>query len=149
MNLIWGGPRAEEINAALVRFVGERTNVTRGFGPCASLGVADGGEVVAACIFHNWQPEHGVMELSCAADSKLWLTRPVINAIFGFVFDECACQLVVLRVSERNTKMIRIARRVGFKETRIERMRGRDEAELLFTATDGDWRGHKMHDWKE
>jgi RimJ/RimL family protein N-acetyltransferase len=148
LTLVWGGPRAPEINDGLVEFVASRIGAERGFGPCATLGLIHGGVILAAVVFHNWHPEEGVIEMSSASNSKLWLTRPMINAMFGFCFGECACQLVVLRVSERNAGMINIARRFGFSETRIERLRGRDEAEMIFTFTDDAWKTHRANERK-
>lgn len=147
--LVWGGPRAPEINAALSDFVAVRIGAARGFGQCATLGqVDDSGRIVAAVVFHNWHPEEGVIEMSSASDSRRWLTRPMINAMFGFCFNECGCQLVVLRVSEHNAGMIAIARRFGFSETRIERLRGRDQAEIIFTLTDDAWKAHRANERK-
>ena len=145
MNLIWGGPRAPDVNAAIEGFVAGLTGVRRGFGPSATLGVIEAETLVAGVVFHNWQPEEGVIEMSSASVSKRWLCRPVLNAMFGFCFEECGCQMVVLRVSERNAGMIDIARRFGFSETLIPRLRGRDEAEFIFTFTDDAWRGHRAN----
>lgn len=148
MTLVWGGPRAPEINEGLAKFVADRIGAERGFGPCATLGMVDGDRIAAAVVFHNWHPEEGVIEMSSASDSKRWLTRPMMNAMFRFCFGECGCQLVVLRVSERNTGMVDIARRFGFSETRIERLRGRDEAEIIFTLTDDAWNVHRVNERK-
>jgi RimJ/RimL family protein N-acetyltransferase len=148
LNTVWGGPSAPDVNAALVRFVADRIGAERGFGPCATLGLVDDRSILAAVVFHNWHPEEGVIEMSSASDTKRWLTRPMINAMFRFCFDECGCQLVVLRVSERNAGMIDIARRFGFSETRIERLRGRDEAEMIFTLTDDAWKTHRANEGK-
>ncbi|KQW62700.1 MULTISPECIES: GNAT family protein [unclassified Ensifer] len=145
MNHVWGGPRAPQVNEGLARFVAARLGAERGFGPCATLGAIDGETLIAAVVFHNWQPEEGVIEMSAASDSKRWLTRPMINAMFNFCFEECGCQLVVLRVSERNFGMLDIARHFGFSETRIDRLRGRDEAEIIFTFTDDAWNAHRAN----
>jgi RimJ/RimL family protein N-acetyltransferase len=146
VTLVWGGPRAPDINAVLEQFVAVRIGVERGFGPCATLGLLEQGQLVAAVVFHNWHPEEGVIEMSSASDSKRWLTRQMLNAMFGFCFGECRCQLVVLRVSEHNRGMVHIARRFGFSETRIERLRGRDEAEIIFTLTDDAWKAHRANE---
>lgn len=148
MTLVWGGPRAPDINTALAQFVASRIGAERGFGPCATLGLMDRGALAAAVVFHNWHPEEGVIEMSSASESKRWLTRRMVNAMFGFCFGECRCQLVVLRVSERNAGMVDIARRFGFQEARVERLRGRDEAELIFTLTDDAWNAHRLNERK-
>ncbi len=69
----------------------------------------------------------------------------MLKAMFGYPFDQLGCQMVVLRVSERNAVMTGIAKRFGFTSHRIPRLRGRDEAEILFTLTDDEWRSHPVN----
>lgn len=139
IGVVWAGPRNPELNEALGQFVAVRIGVSRGFGPYASMGVVQGSSLIAAVVFHNWHPEAGVMEMSSASDSKLWLTKPVLNAMFSFIFDESDCQLCVLRVSERNHVMNRIAARFGFDAHAIPRLRGQNEAEIIHTLTREQW----------
>jgi RimJ/RimL family protein N-acetyltransferase len=112
---------------------------------CA-MGVFEGQNLVAGTLYHNWQPEAGVIELTSASLDKRWLTRPVVRSMFRLPFDVLSCQMVVLRVSERNKRMIRIARSFGFSETLIPRLRGRDEAEYIFFYTDDQWRTSPYND---
>lgn len=110
------------------------------FGPCATMGVLDGDQLIAGAVYHNWYPENGVIELSSASKSKRWLTKPVIRSMFGLPFDALGCQLVVLRVSDQNHNMVNIARKFGFSEVHLPRMRGREEGEFVFSYTDDQWR---------
>ena len=105
-----------------------------------SMGVFDGTKLVAGTLYHNWQEDAGVIELTSASTTKRWLTRRVIQAMFHLPFNMLGCQMVVLRVSERNSNMIHIARSFGFTEVYIPRLRGRDEGEYIFTLTDDQWR---------
>ncbi|QRY69172.1 GNAT family N-acetyltransferase [Ensifer sp. PDNC004] len=146
MTLVWGGERAPEINAAVASFVaGGIPGCERGWENFTTLGLVDGDRLVAGVVFHNYNPEAGVIELSAAATSRRWLTRPMLKAMFRYPFDQVGCQMVVLRVSERNTVMVGIAERFGFTAHRIPRLRGREEAEILFTFTDDDWRAHPVN----
>lgn len=146
MTLVWGGERTPEINNAVASFVaGHIPGCERGWENFTSLGLADGSQLVAGVVFHNYNPEAGVVELSAASTSRRWLTRPMLKGMFGYPFNQLACQMVVLRVSERNAVMIAIAERFGFTAYRIPRLRGREEAEILFTLTDEDWRVHPVN----
>lgn len=116
----------------------------RGFDKPVAIGVLDGERLIGGTCFHNYNPEAGVIEMSSAGTSARWLSRPMLKAIFGYVFDQLACQLVVMRVSERNERMIGIARKFGFDGYLIPRLRGRDEAEWIFTLTDEQWRQHPL-----
>lgn len=116
-----------------------------GFRDFASMAVADSGKVIGGTVFHNYHPREGVMELSSFSDSKRWLTKPVINAMFRFPFDLMKCQLVVLRVSDRNDQMNDIAKRFGFSSVHIPRLRGIDEGEFIHTLTKEAWDLHPLN----
>lgn len=109
------------------------------FGECKALGVLIDGALVAGVVFQNWNPKAGTMEISAGATDPRWMARKSLQEIFGYVFDTAACQLCVLQVSERNERMRWIARRLGFTELLIPRMRGRDEALVVYTLTDEQW----------
>lgn len=144
--LIWGGERAPEANQAIASFVaGGIPGCERGWENFTTLGLVEIDRLVAGVVFHNYNPEAGVIELSAAATSRRWLTRPMLKGMFGYPFDDIGCQMVVIRVSERNTVMTGIAERFGFTAYRIPRLRGRDEAEILFTLTDDEWRAHPVN----
>lgn len=106
----------------------------------STMAVYEDDRLVAATAYHNWHPESGIIELSSASTTRKWLTKPVIRAMFRAPFDILKCQMVVLRVSERNKTMVRIAKSFGFSEVFIPRLRGRDEGEFIFTFTDDQWR---------
>lgn len=91
-------------------------------------------------MFHNYSPEFGVMEMSAAADSPRWLSRPVLRAMHSYIFNDAGCQLAVMRVSEQNERMLRIAAAYGYQAHRIPRLRGRNDAEIVLTLTDDDWK---------
>jgi RimJ/RimL family protein N-acetyltransferase len=99
-----------------------------------------GNPLVAGVVFHNWQPSAGVIELSAAATSRVWLTKERLRDIFGYVFDRVGCQLAVARIAEGNGVARRIARRVGADEYRLPRLRGLNEAEIIATLTVEAWR---------
>lgn len=146
VNIIWGGAGDAATNRAIAAFVASQIEgCARGFADFTTMGVTDGGELIAGIVYHNYSPEAGVIELSAAATSKRWLTRRVLKAMFLYPFDEIGCQMVVLRVAEDNQGMVDIARRFGFTSHRIPRLRGRGEAEIIFTLTDDDWRAHPVN----
>lgn len=114
-------------------------------GGYAAMAVVDDTRIIAGVLYNNWHPENGVVEMHAAAVDKRWLTRPVLKAMFAFPFDQMKCQMCVLRVSENNKAMLRIAKAYGFREYVIPRLRGRNEAEHILTLTDDDWRANRFH----
>lgn len=106
----------------------------------ASIGVFDGPNIVGGTAFHNYYPREGVIEMTSACIDARWLTRRMIRAIFSYVFDLLECQMVVMRVSAHNSRMLNIGNRFGFSSYTIPRLRGKNEDEIIFTLTDDQWR---------
>lgn len=127
------------------RWVGDRIDDTeRGWTYCVVMEITRNGEIIGGVVFHDYNPEAGTICMSAAGETG-WLTRRVIAAIHGYVFDVAGCQLAVLDVSENNSLMLRVARAVGYREYRIPRLRGRNEAAMILTLSDDDWRGSKFN----
>lgn len=145
MNIIWGGVNAPKVNDAVVRFVGARVSGgERGFGPCTTMGVVNNEILIAGIVYHNYCPETGVIEITGAADTKRWLTRPVLVAMFKYPFEEAGCQMIVMRHPETNAPLRRMWVAAGASEYVIPRLRGKDRAEVITTLTDDIWRSSKM-----
>lgn len=109
-----------------------------------AIGFALDGLLIGGTVFTNYDPEAGVIEMTTAAVNPRWLTKRVMHAIFSYPFDGLGCQMVYLRVSERNHRMVSIARRFGFDGVLIPRMWGRDEGGWVFTLTEEAWRSGKF-----
>lgn len=150
MNILWGGASNPDLNRALAEWCAGKIGLPRCFAPpYVSMGVFDGADLIGVVVFNNWQPEAGVIEMHSAATSPRWLTRPVLKAMFGYAFDEIGCQNVITRVSERNTRLLRIFTAYGFDHVVIPRLRGRYEDERIFWLTDDAWRANGFHEKKE
>jgi RimJ/RimL family protein N-acetyltransferase len=139
------GPRSSPLeNATVGRFVCEliwqKADAIRDY---CTMGVFAGDGLVGGTLYHNWHPASGVIELTSASINKRWLTRLVVNAMFELPFTRLGCQMVVLRVSEKNENMLHIARSFGFDEHFIPRLGGRDTGESVFTLTDDQWSASK------
>ena len=112
---------------------------TRGFGNCRSIGVIDSdGRLTGGVVYHGWQPEAGTIELSAAATTPRWLNKLVLNAIFSYPFS-IGCQMALMRVSARNTRLTRQLDALALRRLPIPRLYGRDEDGILYTMTDDAW----------
>lgn len=110
-----------------------------------AFGTFDGDGLIGGVVFHNYYPDAGVMEMTAASTDSRWLTKKMIRAMFGYVFDVIGCQMAVLRVSAINSQMLNIADRFGFKSYLIPRLRGRNEDEVILTYTDDQWRESRFN----
>lgn len=130
---------------AVARFVADLTIGPADFGKCKAIGVLDDEDrLLAGMVFHDWQPGPGLIQISSASTTARWLTAEVRHIMFSYPFDQLGCQMVVLQVSAKNARMVRIAKAFGFTPYLIKRMRGRDEDGYVFTLTDDDWRNSKF-----
>lgn len=146
MNVIWGGKNQPDVNQAISDFVSEKIwNVKKSFGNFTSMGVVSHETLIAGLVYHNYEPDAGTIEITGAATDRRWLTKPVLYKMYEYPFKQLGCQMVVQRNSEHNHHLNNILRRYGFDEYRIERLRGKDEAEIIFTLTKEQWENNGYH----
>jgi len=84
------------------------------------------------------------------SESTRWLPRHILLEIFSYAFDVVKCQMVVMRVSERNVQwngrgLPRLLMSYGFTPVRIPRLYGRDEDGFLWSLTEEAWRSNGFH----
>lgn len=140
MNLLY---RHDE---TVARFVADHIpGCERGFEHFTAIGVIDdAGHLVGGIVYHDWSPEHGVIEMSSAATTPRWFTRKILQAMFELPFDRLGCQMVVTRMAESNTGLHSQFERLGFRRHSIPRLYGRDEAGIIYTMTDDDWKASRF-----
>jgi RimJ/RimL family protein N-acetyltransferase len=115
----------------------------RGFGPCVASAVFDGKRIIGGTVYHNYDPDSGVIEMTGAG--KDWWSREYLHAVFDYIFNVAGCQMAVMRIAENNARMLRIAEKFGFEKHFIPRLRGRDTGEYIATFTDDDWRSSRFY----
>lgn len=114
------------------RELGER------FSTCTAIGFGD--PIVAGIVYHNWNPETAVIEISAASSRRDWISRDNLKTVFNYPFDELGCQLCIARISERNTRARRIWRAIGASEHLIPRLYGRAENAVIACLPVEAWR---------
>lgn len=117
----------------------------RGFSPFCTMAVADGDMLIAGVVYHNCDPDAGVIELSAGAVTKRWMRPHVIRMMFNIPFSLLGCQMCLHRVKASNLTMVSQMRRFGHKEFVVPRGAGRNEDMHVFTLTDDDWRQHRLY----
>lgn len=117
----------------------------RDFGNCQGFAVFEDGELIAGMVYHNYEPDAGVIEISGAGTSKRWLTRETLRKMFAYPFEECGCQAVVMRVDPDDAALRRMLTAYGFELYVIPRLRGRDKDENVFVLTDDAWKSNRFN----
>lgn len=145
MNFIYGNKANPEVNRFLCDFVGQWVfGQPNDFGPCGSLGICEGKTIIAACVFHGWQPEYGVVELSLASNSPRWFSRRSVREILGICFGQLGCQQTVCRVAVDNAKIIKVLDFLKFTRVLLPNMQGRGKHEYLMMLTSDEWKANRM-----
>lgn len=147
MTPIWAHHEKDKpLYDVMCRYISERIwSENKGFAPGTVLAVADKDQVIAGVIFTNYDRDAEVIEMSAAADSPRWLTRPILWEMFSYAFNELGCQAAVLRCDPKDTRLGRILTAYGFSRYVIPRLRGRDKPEALFILGDDEWRANGFH----
>lgn len=119
----------------------------RGFSKAMkAIGVVNDRTLVAGFVYHNWEPDAGVIEISCAAlPGSRWLTRRTIFDLYAYPFLQCECQMVVGRVDAENEQLLRQMAALNYSMIRVPRMLGRDHDGVLCLLTVEDWMNNKLN----
>ena len=124
-------------------FVARELGFTRGFDACTAIGFGD--PIEAGIVYHNWNPEAGLIELTAASRTRTWLNKANLKTIFEYPFSQLGCQVCIARISEHNARARRIWRALGATEHIIPRLRGPNEAEVIATLTKEAWEETNRH----
>ena len=145
-NLVWGGAANSEQNRIMADWA---ANIIWGderrFSDCTTMGVVEDDKLIGVMVFHNYDPHAQVVEYSGASCSAMWLTRASLGAMFGYIFEGMGCQMAVTRNSEHNKRLHRQLDAYGHTPHRIERLRGPDESEIIWTLTQESWAANKFN----
>jgi RimJ/RimL family protein N-acetyltransferase len=134
-------------NDVVARFVAAHIpHCERGFGTkIMTLGVVDGGRLIGGLVYHNYDPEAATIEISGAAIDPRWLTRTTLRLMHVYPFVDARCQMVVMRVSADNARLLRQLKALGYKRVTVERLFGRDRDGVVATLTDDVWKTRRIH----
>lgn len=94
-------------------------HAARGFGPCTALGVMSGHRLICGCVYHDWHPDFGTIQLSIAASSPMWARRPIIAGLLAYPFAQIGARLVWSAIPADNRRSLRVCEHVGFKREAI------------------------------
>src|SRR3546814_11280909 len=89
------------MNAAIGDFVSNQIWGEPGrFDKFCSMGIFDGSLLVAGIIYHNYDKQHGVIEVSAGSSSKRWMTKDILRQFLSMPFTLLGCQTIVARHAE-------------------------------------------------
>lgn len=119
----------------------------REFGLSRAIGFATVEEgLVAGFVYHNYEPDTGVIEMSAYSTRRDWLNKHRLNVAFGYPFDTANCRALVARHSEKNRRAVRIWSALGATQTTIPDLRGDNEGEVIAVLTRDTWKNSKFYE---
>jgi RimJ/RimL family protein N-acetyltransferase len=131
----------------VAQFVAEMIpHCRRGFGPCAAIGAIDEqGRLIAGLVYHNYDPEAQLIEMSGAAITPRWLTRGMIARMHQYPFHQCGCQMVAMRIPADNERLLRQLAVYGYNFVLFPRLFGRERDGVIATLTSEDWAANRFN----
>lgn len=118
----------------------------RGFGKCSAIGVIDeDGKLIGGLVYHNYDPEANVIEISGAATHPRWLTRETIRWMYVYPFHQLGVQMVVQRTPADDERLLRQLAAYDYMFIKVPRMFGRERDGVLCLLTYEDWCANRFN----
>ena len=118
----------------------------RGFGKCSAIGIIDeDGKLIGGLVYHNLDPEAGVIEISGAAVHPRWLTRETIRIMYTYPFHQLGVQMIVQRTPADDTRLLRQLAAYDYMFIKVPRMFGRERDGVLCLLTREDWESNRFN----
>lgn len=86
-----------------------------------AIGIADDRDnVLGVVVFHQWQPDHGTIQVSAAASDPRWLrARKAVDAMFDYGFNTCGCHKLWSATPRSNRRALKFVWGLGFQPEAI------------------------------
>lgn len=88
------------------------------FGPARAVGVTTGtgkdARLLAAVVFHDYQPSYRTCQVSMAASSPKWCTRNNIRDVLSFPFIQYGCNKIWTATPHTSERVVKFNTAIGF-----------------------------------
>lgn len=137
-------------NEIVADFVAKLTpHCRRGFSNCQTIGVIDhalNGRLIAGLVYHNYDPEAGIIEISGAAFSdRQWLTRETIKRMYQYPFFGCGVQMVVQRTPADDEVLLAMLAKYDYTFIRMPRLFGPARDGVICCLTYEAWCNNRFN----
>lgn len=107
------------------------------FGPCKAMGIVRDGKPLAGIVYNNFISHKGKpisLEMSVAADTRDWLNKQILFAVFAYPFLQIGVPRVQSTTAADNTHTIDFNLRLGFTKEGYGRKAYFDGRDCLVTS---------------
>lgn len=116
----------------------------RQFGEATAMGWADETGIVSGLVWHDYNPDHGTIELSAYSTRRDWCSKSILREMFAYPFDQLGLRMVCARHDASNRRARRIWKSFGATEVILPRLRGDNADEAVALLHRDDWRNSKF-----
>lgn len=118
-----------------------------GFAECRAAGVLRGGELVAAVLFHEWNPLAATIQLSMASATPLWASRAVIADLFRYAFVVAQVNKLWTAIPHDLVRAIRFNEGIGMKrEATLRHQYGPKRHAVICSMLRDEWARSRWHE---
>jgi RimJ/RimL family protein N-acetyltransferase len=97
----------------LARWAGARLGIAD-FSPCATIGIAQAGNIVAVAIYNNYRPPN--IEITFVSSTPSWASKGAVQAMLRYPFVQLRCSRVTAVTQAENMRARKFLRRLGFRQ---------------------------------
>ena len=113
MSLVYG--EDEYVKA----WVADKLTHVEKFGPSSAIGVVSGDRLIAGCVYHDYRPKTGVLQMSIASISPMWARKENIAGLLSYPFDFLDIFKVYTATLLSNEKALKAIAHIGFTREAI------------------------------
>ena len=126
MNLVYG------FDALVAEWVRLRApHAETGFEKYVAIGVEDGGELVAGCVYNDYYPLVS-MHVSIASSTPKWCNRRILKAFFDYPFNQMKVKRLTAYTGSRMVSVRKFLERLGFRQEGIVRQGFADDDAVIY-----------------
>ena len=97
-----------------------------------AIGLVEADKILAGMVVHDYSRACRNCQLTFAAASARWATRPSIRALLAYPFEQLRVARVTTMIASRNVRALRLNERLGFvREGIMRRGFGNDDTVIL------------------
>jgi RimJ/RimL family protein N-acetyltransferase len=89
------------------------------------------GEIIAGCVYSDWQPAYRNIQISMAATRPDWARRATIRKLLGYPFLQLGVERVTTLIRASNERSLRLNAGLGFVREGLIRQGYGDEDMVL------------------
>lgn len=103
----------------IAHWVANQLDTVDSFGECTAIGIATETKIIAGCVYHNYRPKYGSIEMSIASMSPMWAKKENVRFLLSYPFEQLDCYRVYACIELENERAKKTVGHIGFTQEAI------------------------------